>query len=109
MTLPITNNYNALLASQMYPASKTEFKGGNRQNSNFSQNVQAPGKSPAVQGVNPFGGAAPVQRAEAYEGQGIISSSAQNKAQRAKVGLGGNPHATETLGNRLNVTEYDMF
>jgi len=100
-----------MLAAQMYPGLKNPFdnKGGQ---DGFQNNMQTPKVNPAqggVQGVNPYGPAAPAQRAEAYEGQAIVSSIAQNKAEMAKVGLGGNPHATETLGNRLNVTEYDMF
>lgn len=105
MTTPI-NNYNALLASQMYPASKSSFKGQN-QEAFQAQKVYTP-STKGVEGANPFGGAQPVHRAEAYEGQGMVSAIAQNKAAMAKVGLGGNPHATETTGNRLNVTEYDM-
>ena len=108
MATPITSNYNAFLASEMY---QTKFKGENGKNANqFKNNVQAPKANPEVTGVNPFTKAAPISHtAEAYEGQGTVSFIAQKKAKMAEVGLGGNPHATETLGNRLNVTEYDMF
>lgn len=102
MTVPI-NNYNSLLAAQMYPASNNPFKG----KGDVGKSPRVP--SEGVQGVNPYAPAGPAQRAEAYEGQGVVSAIAQNKAAMAKVGLGGNPHPTETTGNRLMATEYDLF
>lgn len=99
MTTPI-QNYNALLAAQNYrtPEIKQPKGGAGEQN--------------GVHGVNPFTQSPaikPAQKsAEAYEGQSMVSSIAQNKAAMAKVGLGGNPHPTETTGNRLMITDYDL-
>ena len=58
MATPITSNYNAFLASEMY---QTKFKGENGKNANqFKNNVQAPKANPEVTGVNPFTKAAPI-------------------------------------------------
>lgn len=100
-TSPIDNNPNAYYALQGYGSSNNPF---NRDNVNTTPRIPREG----VNGVNPQGPAAPVQGAEAYAGQNDLKARADHKAYMAiNHGLGGNPHPTETLGNKLNTSDWE--